>query len=446
MAKDTKNTAKTDPKPAVAVDWHNDTQTITINTVDDAPESFEAVTVQVMAGRTTNQKRAAWRVKGFVDNAEHGPALNVAKLFNDILRAKFDTPKHHDVKSAVEQFSFPELGDDKGDDTDWTAFENADMLRDELAAANTAATDFLGGEVKTRASLQALGQHIAAVANSLENNKAWAAWVASGSADLQKAMANKNAKAEFCFVGKLPRLYFDALPDGTTSPKSVQRHFNVDKNSLAEKIADAVWTGKREKMPSAGQLTNITLDVLSDCQGWADEKTLKEDPMQEQLLARAFMGFLDTCLDGGKLAAFSITEGEATVAKDKGGNYVAETQFGTGNRPHELIRSVAQAVNAKRPDVVEERERDKAAAVGSKARKFTQFSPKEAALHLLGILIARESEPGDIGDVLDIVNATAGAAADNGWTQALADLRASVSAEAAAQAEAEAEDDADDEA
>jgi hypothetical protein len=447
MTKTTTTTATTNPETVTNdITWHNDATVITVAPKDDAPDAMTSVELSLTAGRTIKGgmlegkevKRAGWYIKGMCDNAEY-QNKNVALVINAIVRDKFGGTKFHDVAKAVSEFAFPDIQDEANDEpaenTDWTTFENAEELAQERDAASESASIFFKGESDMRRGLKSLGQHIANVALSLEKPKAFKAWMESGSADLQTALANKNAKGELIFVGKLPNDWFDAQPESSNSAKSYQRNFNNDKNEIAFEAAAQCW-GKKSKMPKATVAQKDMLEMLSDYAAL---------PTSKGALAVAMLAHINAASEDGSILLLADGESGLEAAKDGAGEYIATTQFGTGNRAHELVLAFCKAMSAATPEAkaeAEERESDNKASAALKPRVFADYGVSEAAMHLGRILSARD----DWADVLDALNGMADRADKETWSQVLADIKDGIDKDAA-EAEAEAaETDADDEA
>ena len=235
------------------------------------------------------------------------------------------------------------------------------------------------------------------------------------------------------FVGKLPQDWFDAQPETSNSAKAYQRNFNIDKNEIAEAAADRAW-GKKKTMPKASVAQKELFDTLAEI---ADGDT------RNAMLARSFLSSLNEATEDGSILAIADGENGLEAAKDGDGVYIASTQFGTGNRPSELVLAFCKAMAAAAPEAkaeAAERKEEAAAAAAVKPRTFAEYGVTEAAMHLARILSSRE----DWSDVLDSLNSMADRAEKETSSQVLADVKDGIDAEAA-EAEAEAaETDADD--
>jgi len=432
----------TNKAQTVSVEWHNDTQSIAVNPVPDAPEMYTSIDLTIMCGRTVPDgdkvKRAGWMVKAISDGAEF-EAKNFASAVNLAVRAKAGGTKFHDVKAAVIELKLPELQADEEakptENVDWTTFDNAEFLASERDAASDAATKFFSGESDMRQGLKSLGVHIAEVAESLSNPKAFNAWVDSGTGDLRKALPNKNSMSELLFVGRLPQDYFDKQPETSNSAKSYQRNFNNDKNDIADDIAQAAW-GKKQTAPKAAVAQKVFFEVLSE---------IAELDTSRGILAASMLDHLNISSENASVLIFADDDSGMTVAKDSDGTYIAGTQFGAGNRAHELALAFCKAMKANAPEAkaeAEEKEAETKAASALKPRVFADYGVTEAAMHIARILSSRD----DWADVLDSLNGMADRAETETWQQVLSDVAAGVTAEAAtAEAEA-AEADGDDDA
>jgi hypothetical protein len=427
------------------IGWHNDTTVIVVEPVAEAPEAFAvSVELTLMAGRTVvdgdKVKRPAWRVKAIMDGAEFVEA-NALKAVNVAIRARFAGTKYHDVKAALIGFSLPELqaeDTDKPDSADWTKFANAGELIEERDAASDAATVFFKGESDMRAGLKELGMHIAAVAVSLEKPAAFTAWRDSGSDDLKKALANKNSKSELIFVGKLPADWFALQPETSNSAKAYQRNFNINKNDIAGALAREAW-GKKKAMPKAAQAQSDLFKSLESMTGVDGERTAQE------ILAMAFFEALTSATEGGDVMLIAEGEKGLEPAKDGSGKYIAGIQFGTGNRPNELLAAFCNAMAAAAPEAraeAEERRSESEAAAAVKPRTFAEYGVSEAAMHLARILSSRD----DWADVLDALDGMADRADKETWEQVLSDVKEGVNAAKAEVEAATAEETADDDA
>lgn len=429
----------------VAINWHNEIQTVLIVPTAEAPDTFGPIEVGFMCGRTipAEGKRSSWRIKASVDGAEFEPETNFLKAANTVVRAKFGGTKFHDVKGAIADLKLPEMADEEEsakENTDWTTFENAAELAEERDAASAAATEFFKGEAGMRKGLKSLGQHIANVANSLENNRAFNAWRDSGNADLQKALANKNAKSELIFVGKLPGDWFDMQPESSNSAKAYQRNFNISKNEIADNCAAAVW-GKKQKSPKAGEAQKAFFAALEELTGDKEGEAVTAT----QSLARHFLTALTAASENGSILVIADGESGIEAAKDGNGQYIAQTQFGTGNRANELVLAFCKAMAANAPEAKAEAEAKKADAQAGQSvrpRVFAEYGVSEAALHLARILSSRD----DWAEVLDALNGMADRAEKDTWAQVLVDVQSGVDAEKAEAEKAEAETGADDDA
>jgi hypothetical protein len=442
MAKAKTETAKTEAKAEV-INFHNETTTVEVHPVADAPAAFATIVrVDLIAGRTVpaegTKERSAWRVKAMhKDNEWIEP--NALKAANACIRALFGGTKYHDVAAAVKDFQLPELGSDKEEEaaTDWTKFENAAELAVERDLAGVAAEKFFRGETDMRAGLKELGVHIANVADSLEKPKAFVAWVKSGSVELQRALANKNDKAELIFVGKLPDDWFAKQPETSNSAKAYQRNFNLVKNDIAGDLANATW-GKKQKFPSVGECQKAfkeTLDALRDMEN--------EKPTEKMILARHFFDFLTIATEDWTIDYLVKAEGGVVPAKDDQDAYIAGTQFGTGNRVHELVKAYCAEMVAQAPEAkaeAESRKTEEQVAKALRPKVFAEYGVTEAAMHLARILSAHDNW----SEVLDTLNSIADRAEAETWAQVLADVANNVDAEKAEAETEEAEEDAED--
>lgn len=450
----------------IKIDWHNEETALDIHPNAEAPEGVsEIVRVMVSWGRTVPEKgRATWRVK-VRDGDTEFVEPNVLKACNAAIKAKFGTMQHHDIKGAIEAADIkpPQLSDEEQSaaKTDWTKFEDASFLREERMAAIRAAGVFDAGETNMRKGLRDLSVHVAAVAESLENNKAFGAWVDSAVADLgdnadaadvaaakafQRIVGNKNAKAELLFLGRLPEAWFAMQPETTNSPKAYQLRWNNVKNDLAEQLAQAAW-GKAKKMPAPGKAQSVFLTELDTLCGVDGEGKRIDDPTATQVAARAMFDHITRYVyneDSGSLTFLDVdAEGALVHAKDKEGEYIVPTQFGTGKRAHELVLAFVKAMKAQAPAAREEkaeREADTEAANAVKPRVFAQYGVTEAAMHLARILQSHQ----DWGDVLDKLNGMADEADKTSWADAISNAQSAVDEEKAEEAAEDATDDADD--
>tara|TARA_R110002095_G_scaffold110116_1_gene96367 strand:- start:1342 stop:2658 length:1317 start_codon:yes stop_codon:yes gene_type:complete len=428
------------------ITWHNEATAIMVAPKDDAPEAMTSVELTLTAGRTIKGgmlegkevKRAGWYIKGVCDGAEY-EGKNVAFVINAIVRDKFGGTKFHDVAKAVSEFAFPDIQDEASDEpaenTDWTTFENAAELIAERDAASESASIFFKGESDMRRGLKSLGQHIANVALSLEKPKAFKAWLESGSADLQTALDNKNAKGELIFVGKLPNDWFDAQPESSNSAKSYQRNFNNDKNEIATEAASMAW-GKKKVMPKAAIAQKDLMEMLTDYAAL---------PTSKGALAVSMLAHINVASEDGSILFLAEGENGLEAAKDGAGDYIVSTQFGTGSRAHELTLAFCKAMSAATPEAkaeAEERESDNRASAALKPRVFADYGVSEAAMHLGRILCARD----DWADVLDALNGMADRADKETWSQVLTDVKDGIDSDAAEAAAEAAETDADDDA
>jgi hypothetical protein len=442
MAKAKTETAKTEAKAEV-INFHNETTTVEVHPVADAPAAFATIVrVDLIAGRTVpaegTKERSAWRVKAMHKENEWIEP-NALKAANACIRALFGGTKYHDVAAAVKDFQLPELGSDKEEEaaTDWTKFENAAELAVERDLAGVAAEKFFRGETDMRAGLKELGVHIANVADSLEKPKAFVAWVKSGSVELQRALQNKNAKSELIFIGKLPDDWFAKQPESSNSAKAYQRNFNITKNELAAQLASDAW-GKKQKFPSVGECQKAFKVSL---EGMCDNEN--SEPTAQMILARSFRDFLAIATEDFTIDFLVKTEAGVEPAKDGEEMYIAGTQFGTGNRAHELVKAFCAEMLAQAPEAraeAESRKSEEQAAKAVRARVFAEYGIKEAAMHLARILSAHDNW----SEVLDTLNSIADRAEAETWAQVLADVANSVDAEKAEAEKAEAEDDAED--
>jgi len=424
------------------ITWHNEATAILVSVTEGAPAAFTPVEISLTVGRTVPDgdkvKRPAWRIMATMGGADF-IAPNALKAVNEAVKAKFGGTKFHDCAGAVADFKLPAMGgeDEKAEKPEiaWTEYENAAELVAERDNASANATKFFSGESDMRAGLKGLGQSIAAVAASLEKPKAFAAWLASGSADLQKALQNKNSKAELIFVGKLPDAWFDKNPETSNSAKAYQRNFNIDKNELAEDAAALAW-GKKKNAPKAAQAQKALLESLAD---------VAEADTRNGTLAACFLAALNADSDNGSVMLIEDGEDGLQPCKDGAGNYVSPILFGTGNRPNELIAAFCKAFAAAAPEAraeAEEKEADSKAAAAVKPRVFAEYGVSQAAVHLCRILAARE----DWQDVFAAMDGMAERAETETWAQVLADVQNGIDEEAAKEAAAQAETDADDDA
>lgn len=432
MSKDTKE-AKT-----LVINWHNDATAILVNPKDDAPDNITSVEMTLMVGRTVpeGKGRPAWRVKALCDGAEFDAFPNAAKAVNAVLTAKFGSAKHHDVEAALADFKFPELDNSKPKEKDWDQLEDASVLKEHQAKAGEGAVKFFSGEADMRDGLYMLSQHVASVAGELTPRQ-FDAWVKSGLPELSKALINKNAKAEFTFVGRLPRDYFDMQPETTNSPKAYQRNFNIAKNDLAEQIAVEAW-GKKKNAPNAAATFKAFAKVLGEMRGDMGEIATTA----QQALARSMHSFLAEKLEYFSINAFVDGPDGIEGAFSEETGYIAPTQFGTGKRVHELVLAVIKAVAAMAPEAkaeAQETEQANKAAAAVNPRIFKDYGVAEAALHLAKILQSHD----DWSDVLDNLNGMADTAEKSGWEEVISDTIAGIDADKAKEeAEATADDDA----
>lgn len=435
-------TAETTTAPAAEpqVTWHNEATAILVTPLENAPESFAAVELSLIAGRTIPDgdkvKRAAWRVKAIMDNAEFVEP-NAAKAVNSAVRARYGVTKHHDVKGALADFKLPEMADDSAPDTsdDWTTYTNADDLKKAQEGAGEAAKLFLAGESQMRDGMRSLGQHIADVADTLEKPSAFNKWVESGAAELKRALANKNAKAEFVFAGRVPQDWFDIQPDSCSSAKTVQRNFNVDKNDLADAAAQRAW-GKKTKHPSPADCQKALIETLEE---------LSDDAVSAGVLAAAFLDGIMSDTENGAILGLAVSEGGGVEPAKAESGYVVSPLVATGARANEMLAAFGKAMAANAPAAkveAEERAAEKEMVEAVKPRTFSGYAPREAALHLAKIMSTHDQW----SEVLDELVDMAERAEKDTWEQVLTDVQEGINAAAAEAAAEEAEADADDDA
>lgn len=433
------------------ITWHNEPQTFVIEPNPDAPEMVaQSVEVQLYVGRTVPEagKRASWRVKAHSDGAEFDPQTNAVKAASEVIKAKFGGTKHHDVKGAVADFAFPDMSDETDEEKvkNWQDLDNVEELRSERDLAVKAAQRFFAGEADMREGLYELCQHVSNVAESLGTPTMFRHWVESSQdADLQRALKNQNAKSEYMFVGRLPKAWFDLQPETTNSPKAYQLRFNTTKNEFADNVAQEAW-GKKAKTPTPSATQKALFTVLSDVATLPEDGDASDGRKAMALLADDMLSFLNAASEQGDIQVFDKDDdGNVIPAKDKNGDYIAGTQFGTGKRPHELVLSVCKAIKANAPEAKAEAEKEAQEREATKAvrpKSFAEYTPKKAAMHLCNILQAHD----DWNEVLGFMNDFADRAEKDGWTQVLADVAANISAEEAEAEKAEAEESADDDA
>jgi hypothetical protein len=351
----------------------------------------------------------------------------------------------YDTESAIEAIKALIGGnEEKPKEKAWDELPDAEELRETQSHAAEAAGRYFSGEENMRAGLYDLSCDVAKVAERLSNAQ-FRAWVESANANLQKALTGQNAKAEFIFVGKLPREYFDLLPETSNSPKSYQRHFSVTKNELADAIATDAW-GKKQKTPTPAQVWKSLVAVLDEARGDMESAPI----VASEALARAMYSHIEAQTDGFKVVGFADCKAigesgmEPSLYEGASRKFNVAIQFGTGNRAHELIAAVCKAIAANAPAAKEEKEAEKAdreTAARLKPRTFAEYSVKEAALHLARVLSAHTEWAG----VLDMLNDMGDRAEKDGWSQVLSDVQSGVDAEKA-EAEKEAAEEAADDA
>jgi hypothetical protein len=438
-----------------AIDWHNETQFIDVHPNADAPEALATIVrVELQAGRTVADgekvKRAAWRVRAFHEGNTYPDAnapqcANAKGAISAVIKALFGGSKHHDIDAAAAQFKLPELAEEESEEpaVKWTEREDVDHLRHLQESADQAAQKYLSGEGDMRDGFYNLSRDVAEVAETL-SAKEFGEWTKAGGETLRKVLSGKNAKAEFLKIGRLPRDYFDAMPETSNSAKAYERNVNLDKVDVAEAVAIEAW-GKKKNSPKPGEVLKA---LSSELAAMSEDKKAP----RRAIFAQHCQTFLDKWLDGFQINPFEI-DGESGLlvpAKEKAGErngmYIAPIQFGTGKRAHELVQAVCKAVNAMTPEAkaeAETAETEKEVAAAVKPRTFAQYGVTEAAMHLARILSAHEDYNAILDTMGDMAD-RADKAGENGWSEVLADVANQVSAEKAEAEEAEAETDADD--
>tara|TARA_R110000823_G_scaffold5692_7_gene22458 strand:+ start:86 stop:1171 length:1086 start_codon:yes stop_codon:yes gene_type:complete len=322
-----------------------------------------------------------------------------------------------------------------------------DTARD---AAGIAAKRFQDGGIEMSAGLKELGKYVAEVSDRLTDEQ-FRDWVAAGTPALKAELRNKNSKAELIFVGKVPDQWFAAQSERTNSPKAYQRNFNVDKIMIAEGLAEKVQrlaydgaaSGAVDPAPTAEQV-NTVLVAFVDAHA---DMTHDADAKPHAILATEFAKNLRAqkiAKSGGVINYCAATDEKTACFEPRktGTAYRAGTQFGAGNRAHELVAALAKALTAQLREVAEESEPAEKAPAAPKAaaRKFSQFGFNEAIVHLAKIL-STHSDASAIADRLFEMADDADGDAEI-WAEQIAELTGLVKHDAEDDADADALDDA----
>tara|TARA_R110002095_G_C4211474_1_gene236118 strand:- start:11 stop:1081 length:1071 start_codon:yes stop_codon:yes gene_type:complete len=315
-----------------------------------------------------------------------------------------------------------------------------DTARD---AAGIAAKRFQDGGVEMSAGLKELGKYVAEVSDRLTDEQ-FRDWVAAGTPALKAELRNKNSKAELIFVGKVPDQWFAAQSERTNSPKAYQRNFNVDKIVIAEGLAEKAMRAASQangEVPTAEEVQAVLVAFVeahadavhdADAKPYAVLATEFAKNLRAQKIAKS----------GGVINYCAATDEKPACFEPRktGTAYRAGTQFGAGNRAHELVAALAKALTAQLREVAEEAEPAEKAPTAPKAaaRKFAQFGFNEAIIHLAKILSTHD-DAAAIADRLSDMAADADGDAEI-WAEQIAELTGLVKHDAEDDADADAMD------
>lgn len=427
------------------VEYENNGATVQVKPLQsvDGWEEMAIFGVTLLRGKL---KRANDRVKAISGGVEAvGNTAKAAIIAMLKLQGVDDT--QYDVAAAVASIEWPETETETGP-KDWTGYSDAEELKAQFSVATHGAENIFQGEGSIRAGLREFGQAIARVANTLVKPKHFDGWVSAAPAAVQNLLANKNAKAEYIFLGKLDADWFAAAPESTISAKAFQLRFNTQKNDLAEAAVMAtVDAASKVKSKAKGVVTVAIAQaaLVETLNAVIAEKT--ETITQRVRLAEVFFDSLEA-LNGVDYLAIG-TDGAivpATFQKDDETVYTAATLFGSGNRPNELVLAFCKALEAEaskgeRQAEEQARDSDNRAAAAVKPRTFAQYGVNEAAYHLANILQAHEAWD-EVMNALDAMGDRV--IKGETWSQVLSDIRAGIDADAAKEAESEEEQAADD--
>lgn len=427
----------------IAVTWENDVATgVTIVTKQTAEQEGAINEVTFLRG-VTDEPKPKSKVKAMANDAEA-----VSNNWKNATKALVKALGFDASQTSIDgEPTWPETGDETPVAAKtWQEADTDGMLAVYAPQAASGFAQVEEGEGKVKEGSRAIGEAVAA-ASELLSAKVFDTWLKDASARLFAHFErNKNAKAEFAFLGNMDGRFYGAVPDGIISPKAMQKRYNDTKAFIAEQSAEMAARNVKGNVAGAltvEQATNTLLEVLDEA---ANKVKFAAGGVSVAEL-NAFGAMHYEALNGRAFDLLSKDEaGVFSAAKDGDNKPVvpglAIRKEGVAN---ELLTAFAKALNYEASRATVEQEQAAKAEAATKAeavnpRTFSQYTVREASAHLAVIL----SVHGDWAEVLSGINRMADEV-DGGsaWDDVIAATLALVATEQANEA---AETEADDEA